>query len=64
MKLHIENFAKISSADIAFDGFTVIAGNTGCETGAMMTDRMQAEETASAAVAAEELTAYLGDRSS
>ena len=34
MKLHIENFAKISSADIAFDGFTVIAGknNTGKST--------------------------------
>ena len=31
MKLHIENFAKISSADIEFDGLTVIAGknNTG-----------------------------------
>ncbi len=26
MKLHIENFAKISSADIEFDGLTVIAG--------------------------------------
>ncbi|MBQ3340816.1 MAG: AAA family ATPase [Kiritimatiellae bacterium] len=26
MKLHIENFARISSADIAFDGLTVIAG--------------------------------------
>ena len=34
MKLHIENFAKISSADILFDGFTVIAGknNTGKST--------------------------------
>ena len=34
MKLHIENFAKISSADIEFDGFTVIAGknNTGKST--------------------------------
>lgn len=26
MKLHIENFARISSADIEFDGLTVIAG--------------------------------------
>ena len=34
MKLHIENFAKISSADIQFDGLTVIAGdnNTGKST--------------------------------
>ena len=34
MKLHIENFAKISSADIGFDGLTVIAGknNTGKST--------------------------------
>lgn len=34
MKLHIENFAKISSADILFDGLTVIAGdnNTGKST--------------------------------
>ncbi len=34
MKLHIENFAKISSADIEFDGLTVIAGknNTGKST--------------------------------
>jgi len=34
MKLHVENFAKISSADIAFDGLTVIAGanNTGKST--------------------------------
>lgn len=34
MKLHIENFAKISSADIRFDGLTVIAGdnNTGKST--------------------------------
>lgn len=27
MKLHIENFARISSADILLDGLTVIAGN-------------------------------------
>ena len=34
MKLHIENFAKIASADIVFDGLTVIAGanNTGKST--------------------------------
>ena len=34
MKLHIEWFAKISSADIEFDGMTVIAGknNTGKST--------------------------------
>ena len=34
MKLHIENFAKISKADIIFDGLTVIAGdnNTGKST--------------------------------
>ncbi len=34
MKLHIENFAKISVADIMFDGLTVIAGvnNTGKST--------------------------------
>ena len=34
MKLHIENFAKISSAGIEFDGLTVIAGknNTGKST--------------------------------
>jgi predicted ATPase len=34
MKLHIENFAKISSADLAFDGLTVVAGdnNTGKST--------------------------------
>lgn len=34
MKLHIENFARISSADILFDGLTVIAGdnNTGKST--------------------------------
>ena len=34
MKLHIENFAKISSADIEFKGLTVIAGenNTGKST--------------------------------
>lgn len=34
MKLHIENFAKISTADIMFDGLTVIAGdnNTGKST--------------------------------
>ena len=34
MKLHIENLAKISSADIEFDGLTVIAGknNTGKST--------------------------------
>lgn len=34
MKLHIENFAKISSADLEFDGLTVVAGdnNTGKST--------------------------------
>ena len=34
MRLHVENFAKISSADIEFDGLTVIAGknNTGKST--------------------------------
>ena len=34
MRLHIENFAKISTADILFDGLTVIAGdnNTGKST--------------------------------
>lgn len=34
MKLHVENFAKISIADILFDGLTVIAGdnNTGKST--------------------------------
>ena len=34
MKLHLENFAKISSADIEFNGLTVIAGdnNTGKST--------------------------------
>ncbi|MBQ6473659.1 MAG: AAA family ATPase [Victivallales bacterium] len=34
MELHIENFAKISKADIVFDGLTVIAGdnNTGKST--------------------------------
>lgn len=34
MKLHIENFAKISSTDLEFDGLTVVAGdnNTGKST--------------------------------
>ena len=34
MKLHIENFAKIGTADIRLDGLTVIAGqnNTGKST--------------------------------
>lgn len=34
MKLHIENFAKISSTDLVFDGLTVVAGdnNTGKST--------------------------------
>lgn len=34
MKLRIENFAKISHADIEFDGLTVLAGanNTGKST--------------------------------